>query len=218
MAKGKASSTGQVITIAVYVFLIGALATYFLPVISVNLPALGKKSWSVKDMVGVIPKSLPKAGGQPAEKKEKLSIDYDFGDLLKELSPKGEPGKGGAKVSKKVILAGFVPVALALAYLLAVVSLLLAALKKKSGFFVASAGTAFCSVYALAGTYLLAQRAQQAFSTSMEKVSESPFGAIAKNFVQQVTVQPETGLYALAVLTVLAFLLGFCVCQKSKAA
>lgn len=216
MAKGKAGSTGQVITVAIYVFLIGALATYFLPIMSVNLPALGKKSWSVKDMVGVIPKSLPKAGGQPAGQKEKLSINYDFGDLLKELSPKAEPGKGGAKISRKVLLASFVPVALALAYLLAIISLLLAAVKNAAGFFVSSAATAACSVYALAGTYLLAQRAQQAFSSSMAKVAESPFGAIAKNFVQQVSVQPETGLYALAVLTVLAFLLGSY--QKGKLA
>jgi len=217
MAKGKASSgANQVVAIAVYVLLIGALGTYFLPIMSINLPAFGKKSWSVKDIVNVIPKSLPKGGGQKVESKGKLSINYDFNDLIKEISPKAQPGKGRAGVSRKVMLGALVPVALAFAYLLAIVSLLLALSKNCSAFVASSIAAAACSVYALAGTYLLAQATQKAFSDSMAKVESSPFGAIAKNFVQQVTIQPETGLYALAVLTVLAFIFGLY--QKNKPA
>ena len=209
MVKGKTGSgANQIVVIATYVFLLGALGTYFLPVMSVNLPAFGKKSWSVKDIVSVIPKSLPKGGGQQPDKKGKLSIDYDFKDLIKEISPKAEPGKGATKISPQVVFGAFVPVALALAYLLAAVSLILAVLKKCAAFFTASVATAACSVYALVGTYLLAQAAQKAFSASMAKVESSPFGAIAKNFVQQVSIQPETGLYALTILTVLVFLIG----------
>ncbi len=217
MAKGKAGgNSNQIAVIATYVFLIGALGTYFLPIISVKLPALGVKSWSVKDVVSVIPKLLPKGGGQKAEQKGKLSVNYDFNDLIKEISPKGEPGKGKAHVSKKIILGGLVPFALALAYLLAALSLILAVLKKCAAFFTASVATAACSVYALLGTYALAQAAQRAFSDSMSKVESSPFGAIAKNFVQQVKVQPETGLYVLAALTVLVVVIGFC-CKKKSA-
>ena len=217
MVKGKTGSgANQIVVIATYVFLLGALGTYFLPVMSVNLPAFGKKSWSVKDIVSVIPKSLPKGGGQQPDKKGKLSIDYDFKDLIKEISPKSEPGKGGAQVSPRIILGTLVPVALALAYLLVIVSLLMALSKNCSAFGASSIAAAACSVYALVGTYLLAQAAQKAFSSSMAKVEASPFGAIAKNFVQQVSVKPEMGLYALAVLTVLVLVLGLS--QKKKSA
>ena len=217
MAKGKSNNNYRpILKVVTYVFLIGALGTYFLPVMSVQLPVLGKKSWSVNDIVSVIPKSLPKGGGEQAEKTEKLSIDYDFRDLLKEISPKGEPGKGGAKLSPQIILGALVPAALALAYVLTLISLLLAVLKKCSTFFTASALTAGCAVYALLGTYLLAQEAQKAFSDSVAKVESSPFGAIAKSFVQQVSIQPETGLYALSALTVLVLLIGFY--RKSKLA
>ncbi len=212
MAKGK-SNNNQILTAAIYVFLIGALGTYFLPVISVQLPALGKKSWSVSDVVSAIPKTLPKAGGKQAEgEKKEISVDYDFNDLLQEISPKGEPkgetGADGAKISPRIVLGALVPVALALAYVLALASLLLAAVKK-GPFTVTSFATAACAVYALLGTYLLAQQAQAAFSDSIAKVESSPFGAIAKNFVQQVSIQPETGLYALSALTVLVFLADF---------
>ncbi len=217
MTKGKSGSNlNQIAVIAVYVLLIGALGTYFLPVMSVKLPAFGTKSWSVKDIVSVIPKSLPKGGGQKAEEKGKLSINYNFNDLIKEISPKGEPGKGKVHVSKKIILGGLVPFALALAYLFVALTLIFALLKKCGACFSTSMLAAVCSVYALVGTYALAQAAQKAFSDSMAKVESSPFGAIAKNFVQQVSVQPEKGLYALAGLTVLVFLIGF-YCKKKAA-
>ena len=214
MAKGKSSKNlHQILTVVIYVFLIGALGTYFLPIISVQLPALGKKSWSVNDIVSAIPKSLPKAVGQQKAEKSKISVDYDFGDLLQEISPKGKPkgeqATAGAKVSSQIVLGALVPLALALAYGLVLLSFLLNVLKKDSAFFTSSFAAAISAVYALLGTYLLAQAAQKAFSDSMAQVESSPFGAIAKNFVQQVKIQSETGLYALVALTLLVVLVGF---------
>ncbi|MBI4394827.1 MAG: hypothetical protein HY583_01380 [Candidatus Omnitrophica bacterium] len=209
MAKGKSKgSLHQILTAVIYVFLIGALGTYFLPIISVQLPVLGKKSWSVRDIVSAIPSTLPKAAGRPAEKKEKISVDYDFGDLLNEISPKAEAEKGKPQISGRIILGALVPLALALAYLLMVLSLLIAILKRNAAFFTTSFAAVVCTVYALLGTFMLAQAAEKAFSDSIAKVESSPFGAIAKSFVQEVHIRPEIGLYALAVLTVLILLAG----------
>lgn len=212
MAKTKVGNVQQLTTVAIYVFLIGALGTYFLPVVSVTLPALGKKSWSVRDVVSVIP--MPKGGpskgtAQKEAGKEQLKLDYDFLDLVKEVSPKNPRTKTASKTSPEFIAGALVPVSLALAYLLALLSLFLAPLKKGGTFIPVSLLTSACSAYALLGTYFLAQSAKRAFASSIAKVEDSPFGAIAKHFVQQVTIQPERGLYALVVLTVLALGVGF---------
>ena len=206
------SNRGRLLMGAIYVFLIAALGTYFLPIVGVNLPAFGKKSWSVRDVVSAIPKGT----AQKEEKKGDLTPQYDFLDLVKEISPKQPETKTTAKLSPQFILGALVPIALALAYLLSVLGLLVAPLKKGATFFLVSALSAICSVYALLGVFYLGQAAQQAFSDSLAKVEDSPFSIIAKNLVQQVTIQPENGLYALVLLTVIVFGLG--VYRKNAAA
>ena len=207
MAKAKIGNVQQIATAAIYVFLMGALGTYFLPIVSVTLPALGKKSWSVRDIVQSIP--MPKGAAQKEGQKGKLTPDYDFFDIVKEISPKNPETKATAKVSPEFIAGALVPVALAFAYLLALLGLFVAPLKKGGAFSSVSVAATACSAYALLGTYYLSQAAQRAFSSSVAKVEDSPFGMIAKNFVQQVTIQPETGLYALVVLTALVLVVGF---------
>ncbi|MBI1977513.1 MAG: hypothetical protein HYS55_02040 [Candidatus Omnitrophica bacterium] len=207
MAKGKPGfNLSQITTIAIYVFLVGTLVTYALPIMSVTLPALGKKSWSVRDIVSVIPKSLP--SGKEEKGAGKLSTDYDFTDLLKEILPKDPQTKAPAKVSVELIAGLLVPVALALAYLVTILNLLVAVLKKGSVFIVSSAAAAICACYTLVGTFYLAQVAERAFSSSIAKVEDSPFGSLLKNVVQQVTIQPETGLFVLSLLTIVVFGIG----------
>ena len=205
MAKGKTKAgMYQAATVGVYIFLLAVLSTYWMPVMSVNLPAFGKKSWSVQDIVRALPKAAP---GQKEEKSSKLSPKYDFFDLLKEISPKGADTKTAVKISPGFILGALVPVALALTYLLAILGLVLAFLKKASPFITTSVVSAACAVYTLLGTYYLSQMAQGAFSSSLAKIEGSPFAAITKNFVKEVTIQPETGLFALVVFTVLVMVI-----------
>lgn len=201
MAKGK-GNTSRFTSIAAYVFLIAALGTYFLPIVSVTLPALGKKSWSVRDIV----KSIPKGTSQ---KESQLTSDYDFLDLVKEIAPKQKGTQTPSQASPQFIAGALVPIALALAYIFVVLSLFLAPLKKGAAFVSVSVLSAVCSTYALIGTYYLGQAAQNAFSSSLAKIEGSPFSEITKKFVQEVAIRPETGLMVLVVLTVAVAALGF---------
>ena len=211
MAKGKSSSgTYGIATVAIYVFLVAILGTYFLPIVSVNLPAFGRKSWGVRDIV----KSLPKGIGQRGEKKKQLTSQFDFMDFVKEVSPQRPDTKTVAKKSYQFIFGAMVPVALVFSYALSILGLLLAPVRKGGLFVLTSALALIGAFYTLVGTYLLTQAAQRSFSASVAKVAEGPFGVIAKNLVQQVTIQPDNGLFALMILTALVFVIGLYRLQK----
>ncbi len=201
--KSSASNSFKIATGVIYLSLLAALGTYFLPLQSVTLPAIGKKSWSVQDIV----KSFPK-GAVKGKAGRKFDVNFDFMDFVKEITPKKAASGTPAKISPEFIFGALIPVALVLAYLFALLSLLLASVRNGS----ALIGTALISVisagYVLVGTYYLSSAAQKAFSSSVAKVADSPFGVIAKNFVQEVSIQPETGLYALVGLTVLVLVVG----------
>ena len=203
MARGKSNpKLQQLATIAIYVFLVLVVGTYFLPTVSVNLPAFGKKSWSVRDIVRVIPKGM-----QKEEKRKPLTAEYDFMDLVKELAPRRSDTKAPINVYPEIILGALVPVSLALAYLLSLLNFLISPLKKGFAFLTASALAAVCSCYALLGVYLLGQSAQRAFSNSLAKVEDSPFSVIAKSLLQEVSIQPDTGLFVLVIATTAVLLL-----------
>lgn len=211
MAKSKSSvfNSSKIATVVIYLSLLAVLGTYVLPLQSITLPAIGKKAWSVQDIVKTLP--IPKGGGKggPAgEEKQgaKLDIDFDFMDFVKEISPKKEGTGAPAKVSPEFIFGALIPIALVLAYLFAILSLLVASLKNRSALVSTAFISAVSAAYVLVGTFYLSASARKAFSASMAKVEDSPFGAIAKNFVQEVSIQPETGLYALVGLTVLVLL------------
>ncbi|GEM_PF-5720520 len=207
--KSSASNSYKSATVVIYLFLAAALGTYFLPLQSVTLPAVGKKSWSVKDVVKTLPKSAPKKGQAQEESRGKsFKVNFDFMDFVKEITPKNQ-ANAAVKVSPEFIFGALIPVALVGAYLFLVISLFLAPIKKGSALIGSSLIAAGCAVYVLLGTYYLSAAAQKAFSSSLAKVSDSPFGAIAKNFVQQVSIQPETGLYALVALSILVLVAGF---------
>ena len=114
MTKVKSGSNANPITtIALYGLLIAALGTYFLPILSVSLPVFGRKSWSVQNLVKAVPKNMFQQ--QKEEKGKPLTPEYDFFDLVREISPRDPQTKTAVKVSPEFIAGALVPVALALA-------------------------------------------------------------------------------------------------------
>ena len=207
--KVKSGGLHGIATVAIYIFLVAALGTYFLPVVSVDLPVFGTKSWSVRDVVQTLPKSFAPKSGKGGERE--LSPNYDFLDMVKEVSSKRQAAKGGSgarggmSISPTFILGALVPVALALAYLLTLLGLFLAPLKRGSAFIANSLLTAIFACYAYGGVFILNASAQRAFQESLAKVEDSPFSLIAKNLVQKVTIQPANGLIVLILLTLIVF-------------
>ena len=204
--KSSASNSYKIATAVIYLALLAVLGTVVLPLQSVTLPAIGKKSWSVQDIVKSLSKGVFKGPAGEEKRGAKLDIDFDFMDFVKEISPKKEATGAPAKVSPEFIFGALIPVALVLAYLFTVLSLLVASVKNGSALIGAALISAISAVYVLVGTYYLSSAARKAFSDSVAKVADSPFGVIAKNFVQEVSIQPETGLYALVGLTVFVLL------------
>ena len=205
MSKAKSSACSnshRAATIFIYLFLIAALGTYFLPLQSVTIPAFGKKSWSVQDIVKSFPKGVSKK--QAADKTEKhFDVHFDFMDFVKEVTPKERATNAPSRVSQEFIFGALIPVALILTYFFVILSFLFSLFQKTSVLIASSFLSVICSAYVLIGTYYLSAAAQRAFSASLAKVEASAFGIIAKNFVQEISIQPETGLFALVGLTAL---------------
>lgn len=205
--KSSASAGFKTTSVIIYLLLIAAIGTYFLPLQSITLPAIGKKSWSVQDIVKSFPKGAVKTEGKETGKK--FDADFDFMDFVKEITPKKQTTGTPAKISPEFLLGSLIPVALVLAYLFVVIGFLVASVKNGSALIASALLSVICSTYVLLGTYYLSSAAQKAFSSSLAQVEASPFGAIAKNFVQEITINPETGLYALVASTVLVLIAAF---------
>ena len=195
----------SVTTIVLYALLIAALSTYFMPVVNVNLSALGSKVWSVQDLVRIIPSGMIWKN----EERQPLTAQYDFFDLVQELAPRQAGSKVTLKASPQFIAGALVPLALAGAYVLAILNLLLVPLRRNQVFTIVSIFTVACSGYVLFGMYYLDQVARRVFSESLAKVGESPFALIARNLISEVEIRPASGLFVLVGLTVLILLFAF---------
>ncbi len=192
-------------TILIYISLIAGAGTYFLPVIRVNLPPLGEKSWSVQDVVGPVVQRITLSQNKGEAKTASIKLDHDFFKVVSDVSPKNPQTSAPRKISPTYILGALVPVALLASYLFLIVGLFLAALKTAFPFVVSSAIAAGTAIYALLGTFYLGSAAERAFSNAVSRASEGVLGVITKNFVVQLTVQPSVGLFLLAILMSLAF-------------
>lgn len=182
-------------TILIYVMLFTGLATVYMPMMQVQSPALGTKSWRVMDLV----KALPKGGG---EKKDPIiKVDYDFMDVLKKILPKNSKTDKPQKVSLTFILGILVPVALALTYALLILSLILAPVKKGPFFPWVSGMSFLTAAYSLAGIFYLGLSAEKAFTDAVDKASQGLLGIITKNLVPEISLTPATGCYVLAGVT-----------------
>ena len=201
-------------TIVIYVFLLGALSTYFLPFVRVTVPVFGKKNWSVRQMVRTIPKGI--RTGEQGEKK--MTADFDFIDFVKEVAPKGEGTASERKQAANLVLGFLVPVAAVLAYLALVVGLFLALLKKSGAFIFSSGFTTVCASYVVLGILYFDGLARSAFSSALAKAEESPFFFIAERLVQQVSIGPDLGLIWLVALAAMIFLASLLRMSRSKQA
>ena len=200
-----ASNVHQITTVLIYVSLFATLTTYAMPIVGVYLPAFGKKSFSVRSFARAIPKGMP---SQKQGEHQKLMPNYDFMDLVKEISPRNPNTKAVVTVSPEFVLGAMVPVALILVYVLALIGFFLAPIRNASALLLTSSLSVLFAGYVLAGTYFIGQSAQRAFSNSVTRLSDTPFAAITQKFIQQVSVQPDYGLYALLLLTILTLVLG----------
>jgi len=200
-----ASNVRQITTVLIYVSLFAVLTTYMMPIVGIQIPAFGKKSFSVRDFAGAIPKGMP---SKKQAEHQKLTPNYDFMDLVKEISPRNPNTKAVVTVSPEFVLGAMVPVSLVLVYALTLVGLFIAPIRNASAFLLTSSLSVLFAGYVLAGTYFIGQSAQRAFSDSVSKLSDTPFAAITQKFIQQVSVQPDYGLYALLLLTILTLVLG----------
>lgn len=192
-------------TILIYVSLIAGAGTYFLPVIRVNFPPFGEKSWSVQDVVGPVVQRMTFSQNQGGGKSASVNLDRDFFKVVSDVSPKNPGTSAPQKISPTYILGALVPVALLASYLFLIAGLFLAVLKPAFPFAVSSALAAGTAIYALLGTFYLGSAAERAFSNAVSKAGEGVLGVITKNFVVQLTVQPSVGLFLLAILMSLSF-------------
>lgn len=191
----------RVSTFFVYLLLIAALGTFFLPTVRVRMPPLGERSWSIRDLT----KSLPKLLTPKEEKESRVKLDYDFIDLVMKVLPPDEKAIGPYQVSPTFLLGILVPFALIMAYLFLALGVLLVSLRKGL-LFLPSSLALLSSGYALGGTYCLGITAQRTFTAMAAKAGEGIFGIFTRNLVQQITIQPDTGLFALVILTGLLWL------------
>ena len=188
-------------TILIYACLIAGAGTYFLPVIRVNLPPLGEKSWSIQDIVGPIFQKMA-----PSQQKTgSVKLDRDFFELVNKVAPKDSKTSAPKKISITYILGALVPVALLASYVFLFAGLFLAGLKNAGALVFSSAAAAITAIYALLGTFYLGAAAERAFTNAVAKAGEGVLGVITKNFAVKLTVQPSVGLYLLAVLMSLCF-------------
>lgn len=192
-------------SILIYIFLIGALGTFAMPVIRVSLPPLGEKAWSVLEVVKPV---LQSAGGRRQKQGQMQKVDYDFVDILKEVLPHSAKTNQPRQLSATFLAGILVPIALLASYLLLLVLCCFPLMKRNVTLATAAIAAVLTSVYALAGTFYLGHAAQQSVQAAAEKAGSGILGMITKNLVQQISIRPDTGLYALAVLCALVYLTG----------
>lgn len=184
-------SSKGILVLLMYALLAGALWTYTQPMIRVHVPPLVSERWSPWEMT----KDLPRALTQP-KSQWGVKLDYDFMDVLWKLLPRDiqqEP----KKLSLPFILGILVPVFLMLTYLIVIFGFLMVYAEKEGAMHFFSGLGVLISGYALAGTYYMAKAAEKAFRDSVAETSQQFLGAVTKNFVQKIVVEPDQGLYAI---------------------
>jgi len=181
----------------------GVFWTYTLPVIKVGLPPLGAKEISAWSLTKPAIKPLQGAFKGKGDKKKKSGSDSDFNfmELLEKVLPKSEKTGKAQKVSITFIAGILVPVAIILAYALLVVYLLLSLLGGFRLLKPISFAALGASLYGLVGTYFLSAAGQRSFQQALDQKAGGLFGAISKNFVPKISIEPGVALYLLCGLT-----------------
>jgi len=184
----------------IMIFLVGAILTYVMPFMSISYARVGSVEFSFNDLVRLIP--------MPEFKEKKKMPEIDFGEMMKKISglrSGAQKAEGSFNISPEAILGGLIPVALALAYSCALLSLIFVQFGK--GFFLKK--TLLVSVLAsayvvVAGTYLSAFVKKQVADSGTGILS-----VVTDLFSKGISVQTETGAYLLLTFTALAILVHF---------
>lgn len=189
--------------VVTYVLLIAALATYVMPIWRVEMKPLGAKSWSVHELVKAIPRPVLKKETAPAGKQ-----GFDFHDVLKNLSKPSVAGEP-KKLTSTFVIGIFVPIMLALTYLLVLLGFVLAPVKAGKPFNLVSGLMVLASGYVLAATYYLSVLAQKSFAEGLKQAGEGIFAVLGTAIAPQLSIRPDVGLLTLFALTVVIFVVNF---------
>ena len=202
MGRRKIKAVTQMsLNVWIYLFLFGAVATYYFPVVSIHFPALGKKSWSLYQIVRFLPKPV-------FSSKKDAGLDLDFRDALEKIFPQMKQEDWYKKIPLELIFVVLMPVALFLAYLMVFLGFFFTPLKQGLLMHWTSALALLASVYALLAVYVLAHVAHEQFAVAGGvNAGKNPFSILARAFAKEIRVQPESALFALVALTGILFIL-----------
>lgn len=185
--------------------LLASLATIWIPFISLQLPAIGEISWSVQDLVKMIPKDIFKASSNRRENVPEI----DFMGLLRRLTVGSKAPQKPLPLSVEFIAGVLIPVALAIAYLMVILGLIGLALGRKGFLTLTSAIAACASLYVIFGIQVLSWAAQKRMDQALSRLQAHPFSFVTKYFVEKTAVSPDQGIFLLAGLATTAFLVAF---------
>jgi len=176
------------------VFIFVGLATYMMPFMRVQIGGVGLLRYSFSDLVGFLPK--PDIGTSQSSK-PKIHFKEALEKLVKKVNPPSKQG-GGFPFSGPFILGLLIPVALAWAYVLLLVTLILEFADKKKRHLKYLLLSALCAFYAMAGSVYLSYVARKAVSDSGGKF----FSLITKAFSQSIDVASDYGVHVLLIALV----------------
>ncbi len=209
MKERKQSRKGLgIVLLVTYVLMIAALGTYVLPVWRVEMKPLGSKSWSVHDLVKAMPKPALRRDAETDQKPSTRKKSFDFGDVLRNVSRPAQPGDE-KKISPTFVIGIFIPIALALTYLLVLLGLFLAPVKGGKPFRLIAGFSILASGYVLAATHYLSVQAQNSFAQGIQQAGQGIFALLGPGIAPQLTIRPDVGLFALFGLTVAVFVVNF---------
>lgn len=182
------------------VLLLGALMTYVAPFMSVSFARVGSIEFSFNDLVRLIP--------LPDLKEKKSGPEINFKETLEkitELRPSAKKSEGGFQIAPELIFGGMIPVALAIAYISALLSLLFVVIG--SGLFLRSwlLGGVLASAYVIFASQYLSSFVKNRVAESGEGI----IGLVSGLFSKGISVETEYGAYVLTGCLAAAFLFYF---------
>lgn len=188
---------GKTRKIIVLLLALLGMFTYFLPVIVVSVPIIGRWEWSALNITSQMTTTNPAHERNPS-----------FGDLannLPRIATNENPSSSNRDVPLGFTLAPLIPVEILVTYLLLVpvlACLLVPRIQNILGS-IAVVGTV-SSGAALVSMFFFGDALQQKFSAEMNTpaMRDNPFAAIGQAFVKSVRVESGVALYVLVAVMV----------------
>ncbi len=188
----------------VYLMLAGALFTYVCPFVRVRVPALGTRTWSVRDMVQTASKVIP----SKTNTAQSFNPSFDFIDFIRELLPRGEGFRLEQERTLLFVMGAFVPLALIVVYVTLVLTFFLALLKNGNPYAWATGIMNVCVGYVIGSIYFFNHAAHESFGKAITSAKANPFFLVTERLVQDVSLEPAKGAWALIAFTAVLFVVG----------